>query len=53
MPVPFLRFGRALPGIPPGEGETITVSAGKIGYQICCRPADLIALVGARVADVV
>ena len=35
------------------EGETITVSAGKIGYQICCKPADLIALVGARVADVV
>ena len=35
------------------EGETITVSAGRIGYQICCRPADLIALVGAGVADVV
>ena len=35
------------------EGETITVSAGKIGYQICCKPEDLIALVGAQVADVV
>ena len=35
------------------EGETITVSAGKIGYQIRLEPAELIALVGARVADVV
>ena len=35
------------------EGEAITVSAGKIGYQICCKPEDLIALVGARVADLV
>ena len=35
------------------EGETITVSAGRIGHQICLKPADLIALVGARVADVV
>ena len=35
------------------EGETITVSAGRIGYQICLRPEDLIALVGAQVADVV
>ena len=35
------------------EGDTITVSAGKIGYQICCKPEDLIALVGAQVADVV
>ena len=35
------------------DGETITVSAGRIGYQICLKPADLIALVGAQVADVV
>ena len=35
------------------EGESITVSAGRIGYQICLKPADLIALVGAQVADVV
>ena len=35
------------------EGDNITVSAGKIGYQICCKPEDLIALVGAQVADVV
>lgn len=35
------------------DGDAITVSAGKIGHQICCKPADLIALVGARVADVV
>ena len=35
------------------EGETITVSAGKIGYQIRLEPAELIALVGAGVADVV
>ena len=35
------------------EGDTITVSAGKIGYLICCKPEDLIALVGAQVADVV
>ena len=35
------------------DQETIFVSAGKIGYQICCKPEDLIALVGARVADLV
>ena len=35
------------------EGEAITVSAGKIGHQICCKPEDLIALVGAKVSDVV
>ena len=35
------------------EGATITVSAGKIGYQICCKPEELIALVGAAVADVI
>lgn len=31
---------------------TIWVSAGKIGYQIECNPADLIALVGATVEDI-
>ena len=32
---------------------TILVSAGKIGWQIECAPADLIALVGASTADLV
>ena len=31
--------------------DTIMVSAGKIGYQVELRPADLIALVGATTAD--
>ena len=31
--------------------DTITVSAGKIGYQVELAPADLIALVGGSVAD--
>ena len=31
--------------------DTITVSAGKIGYQVELAPADLIALVGGRTAD--
>ena len=35
------------------EGDMIMVSAGKIGYQVACRPADLIALVRAKTADVV
>ena len=35
------------------DGEIIMVSAGKIGYQVACRPADLIALVRAKTADVV
>ena len=35
------------------DGEIILVSAGKIGYQIACAPADLIALVGGRTADLV
>ena len=47
MPFPTTFHATAL------EGDTITVSAGKIGYQICCKPEDLIALVGAQVADVV
>ena len=32
--------------------DCIMVSAGKIGFQIQCRPEDLIALVGATTADV-
>ena len=32
--------------------DRIMVSAGKIGFQIQCRPEDLIALVGATTADV-
>ena len=35
------------------DGEIIMVSAGKIGYQVACNPADLIALVRAKTADVV
>ena len=31
--------------------DTITVSAGKIGYQVELSPADLIALVGGTTAD--
>lgn len=34
-------------------GEGITVSAGKIGYQVTCPPADLIALVRGRTADII
>ncbi len=33
--------------------ETIMVSAGRIGYQVEVKPADLIALVGAKTADVI
>ena len=33
--------------------ESIMVSAGKIGYQVEARPADLIALLGAATADVI
>ena len=32
--------------------DTVTVSAGKVGHQIQCSPADLIALVGADTADI-
>ena len=35
------------------DGEIIMVSAGKIGYQVACRPADLIALVRGKTADMV
>ncbi len=34
------------------EHETICVSAGKVGFQVEVRPADLIALAGAFTADV-
>lgn len=34
------------------EQETICVSAGKVGFQVEVRPADLIALVGASTEDV-
>ena len=33
--------------------DRIMVSAGKIGFQIQCRPEDLLALVGATTADVI
>lgn len=35
------------------EMETICVSAGKIGFQVEVRPADLIALVRGRTADLI
>ena len=35
------------------EQDTICVSAGKVGFQVEVRPADLIALVGAATADVI
>ena len=35
------------------EHETICVSAGKVGFQVEVRPADLIALVGASTADLI
>ncbi len=35
------------------ERETVFVSAGKVGFQIECRPADLLALVGADTADII
>ncbi|HJH62745.1 MAG TPA: Cys-tRNA(Pro) deacylase [Firmicutes bacterium] len=34
------------------QQDTICVSAGKVGFQVEVRPADLIALVGAATADV-
>ena len=33
--------------------ETVTVSAGKIGHQVQVRPEDLLALLGAKTADVI
>ena len=35
------------------EQDTICVSAGKIGFQVEARPADLIALVGGTTSDVI
>ncbi|MBD5098579.1 MAG: Cys-tRNA(Pro) deacylase [Clostridiales bacterium] len=35
------------------DHETICVSAGKIGFQVEAKPADLIALVGGTTADVI
>ncbi len=35
------------------EQETICVSAGKVGFQVEVKPADLIALVGAVTADLI
>ena len=35
------------------EQETICVSAGKVGFQVEVKPADLIALVGGTTADVI
>ena len=35
------------------EQDTICVSAGKVGFQVEVRPADLTALVGAATADVI
>ena len=32
---------------------TVTVSAGKIGHQVQVRPEDLLALLGAKTADVI
>ena len=33
------------------EGDAMVVSAGKIGYQVSCAPADLAAVTGAAFAD--
>lgn len=33
--------------------EHIAVSAGKIGYQVICRPKDLMGLIGATAADII
>ena len=33
--------------------EQVAVSAGKIGYQVICRPGDLMGLVGAKTADLI
>ena len=33
--------------------ETVTVSAGKIGHQVQVQPGDLLALLGAKTADVI
>ena len=33
--------------------EQVAVSAGKIGYQVICRPGDLMKLIGAATADII
>ena len=33
--------------------EQIAVSAGKIGYQVICRPGELMELIGAKTADII
>ena len=35
------------------DRETVCVSAGKVGFQVEVRPADLMALVGAAIADII
>lgn len=35
------------------DRETVCVSAGKVGFQVEVRPADLMALVGAAAADII
>lgn len=35
------------------EHETICVSAGRVGFQVEVRPADLVALVGGTTADII
>ena len=35
------------------ELDTIMVSAGKIGYQVQCKPEDLMSLLRAKVADII
>ena len=35
------------------EQEQIAVSAGKIGYQVVCKPGDLLALLRAKTADII
>ena len=33
--------------------DTVCVSAGKIGFQVECRPGDLVALLRAKTADII
>lgn len=33
--------------------DTVAVSAGRVGFQVECRPEELMALVGARTADII
>ncbi len=33
--------------------SAVAVSAGKVGYQVECRPAELLALIGAATADII